>query len=199
MADKTEEVVVGEKELKEEVESFLENTSFFTKTEKTDNINRGDLSEELKTFLAFASEKVIKHQAFQLFDADGDGTITVDELKTLINKVGGNMTEAEASALIKMADKDGNSGVDYTEFAKLWAAIRGGGEEEKEIRAEFLKLDTDNSGNITKEEMLAVLVNCEHFGGDKMEEAKKCIDELDVDKDGCVSYPEFLLVWRYKK
>ena len=32
-------------------------------------------------------KKTIYFQAFQLFDADGDGTITVDELKTLINKV----------------------------------------------------------------------------------------------------------------
>ena len=32
----------------------------------------------------------------------------------------------------------------------------------------------------------------------QMEEARKCIAELDVDKDGRVSYPEFLLVWKYK-
>ena len=30
--------------------------------------------------------------------------------------------------LLSQADKDGNSVVDYTEFAKLWAAIRGEGE-----------------------------------------------------------------------
>ena len=32
----------------------------------------------------------------------------------------------------------------------------------------------------------------------QMEEAKKCVAELDVDEDGRVSYPEFLLVWKYK-
>ena len=36
------------------------------------------------------------------------------------------------------------------------------------------------------------------FVQDKAEEAAKCIAELDVDKDGRVSYPEFLLVWKYK-
>ena len=35
-----------------------------------------------------------------------------------------------------------------------------------------------------------------HF---QMEEAKKAIDKLDVDKDGKVSYPEFILVMKYKK
>ena len=33
----------------------------------------------------------------------------------------------------------------------------------------------------------------------QMEEAKKAIDKLDVDKDGKVSYPEFILVMKYKK
>ena len=32
-----------------------------------------------------------------------------------------------------------------------------------------------------------------------MEEAKASIENLDVDKDGKVSYPEFLLVMKYKK
>ena len=78
------------------------------------------------------------------------------------------------------------------------------------MRAEFAKLDTDNSGSITKEEMLEVIA----VTGDKvrildimvylssdtqMEEAKAAIDLLDVDKDGKVSYPEFILVMKYKK
>ena len=32
-----------------------------------------------------------------------------------------------------------------------------------------------------------------------MEAAKSVIDQLDVDKDGKVSYPEFILVMKYKK
>jgi len=147
---------------------------------------------------AEVSQKEIQ-EAFKLFDQDGDGLITIDELRNLIKKVGGSMTEAEAKALIKEADKDGNEGVDYSEFTRLWSAIRGDNDEEKEIRKEFRKLDSDASGFITKDEMLAVIANCEHFTGDKMEEASKCVDELDVDRDGRVSYPEFLLVWKYKK
>merc|ERR1712109_58496 len=99
-------------------------------------------------------------EAFKLFDMDGDGMITKDELRKLVEKVGGSMTEGEAKGLINQADKDGNESIDFSEFSKLWAAIKGEGEGEKEIRKEFA--------------------------------------ELDVDKDGRVSYPEFLLVWKYK-
>merc|ERR1719270_1190081 len=119
--------------------------------------------------MAGASEAELR-EAFKLFDADGDGMISADELTTLISKIGGEM-------------------------AQLWEALHG--QDEGKIRAEFGKLDTDNSGFITKDEMVAVISS--EFQGDKMEEAKKAIDKLDVDKDGKVSYPEFILVMKYKK
>lgn len=40
--------------------------------------------------------------------------------------------------------------------------------------------------------------NCEYLRGEMEEEAKKCLDDIDVDGDGKVSYPEFLLVWKFK-
>merc|ERR1711944_265670 len=144
--------------------------------------------------MAGASEAELR-EAFKLFDADGDGMISADELKTLISKVGGEMADAEAKALIHAADKDGNQGIDFGEFAQLWQALHG--DDEGKIRAEFGKLDTDNSGYITRDEMVAVISS--EFQGDKMEEAKKAIEKLDVDKDGRVSYPEFILVMKYKK
>ena len=59
---------------------------------------------------------------------DGDGMITKDELRKLVEKVGGSMTEGEAKGLIHQADKDGNESMDFSEFSKLWAAIKGEGE-----------------------------------------------------------------------
>jgi len=144
--------------------------------------------------MAGANETELR-EAFKLFDADGDGMISADELKTLITKVGGEMADAEAKALIHAADKDGNEGIDFEEFAQLWTALHGA--EEGKMRDEFAKLDTDKSGYITKDEMVTVISS--EFQGDKMEEAKKAIDKLDVDKDGKVSYPEFILVMKYKK
>merc|ERR1711936_536788 len=125
----------------------------------------------------------------------GQGIITTTELKELVAKVGGELSETDAAALITVADKDNSSGIDFSEFAKLWEALHGEGEDK--IRAEFAKLDTDASGFITKEEMLVVI--SAGFDGVKVDEAKAAIDKLDVDKDGKVSYPEFLMVMKYKK
>ena len=51
--------------------------------------------------------------------------ISAEELVTLISKVGGQMADAEAKALIHAADKDGNQGIDFSEFAKFWEALHG--------------------------------------------------------------------------
>jgi len=45
--------------------------------------------------------------------------------------------------------------------------------------------------------MLEVIETNAWFVQDKVVEAKKCIEELDVDNDGQVSYPEFLLAWKF--
>ena len=84
----------------------------------------------------------------------------------------------------------------------MWAKLKAFGdhesEEEKLIREEFDTLDTDKSGFISKAEMLASIRHCVFLGGDKEEEAKKCLDDIDVNGDGKVSYPEFMMVWKFK-
>merc|ERR1711879_608276 len=70
------------------------------------------------------ADTVELQEAFKLFDMDGDGMITKDELRKLVEKVGGKMTEGEAKGLIHQADKDGNESIDFSEFSKLWARAR---------------------------------------------------------------------------
>ena len=41
----------------------------------------------------------------------------MEELSGLVSKVGGDMSTAEATALIKAAGKDGNMGIDFSVFA----------------------------------------------------------------------------------
>ena len=37
------------------------------------------------------------------------------------------------------------------------------------------------------------------FAGAKAENARRALEKLDIDKDGRVSYPEFILVMKFKK
>ena len=60
----------------------------------------------------------------------------MEELKGLISKVGGDMSEAEAIAHIKTADADGNMAIDFAEFGKLWEALHGA----EEVRIDLFSI-----------------------------------------------------------
>ena len=59
--------------------------------------------------------------AFKVFDRDGDGLITADELRLTMNNLGEPLTEAEVKAMIAEADLDGDGKTDYLEFNILKA------------------------------------------------------------------------------
>ena len=86
-------------------------------------------------------------EAFKLLDTDGDKMVSVSELKSLITKIGGDLPDAEAEALVKAADVDGNNLIDFKEFSQLWEALHG--ESGEKIRKDFQRYDLDNSGYIT--------------------------------------------------
>ncbi|KAF4120171.1 calmodulin [Geosmithia morbida] len=60
-------------------------------------------------------------EAFRVFDRDGTGTISRDELRAVMKSLGEDLTEAEIDEMLNLADKDGNGSIDYAEFAEIMA------------------------------------------------------------------------------
>ena len=58
-------------------------------------------------------------QSFKVFDIDGDGLITEDELQTTMNNLGEPMNEMEVKAMIAEADLDGDGKINFKEFQLL--------------------------------------------------------------------------------
>ena len=58
-------------------------------------------------------------QSFKVFDIDGDGLITQDELSTTMNSLGDPMNEQEVQAMIAEADLDGDGKINFKEFQIL--------------------------------------------------------------------------------
>ena len=52
-------------------------------------------------------------EAFAVFDKDGSGTITSDELKEVMKAMGENLTEEEIDQMIREADIDGDGEINY--------------------------------------------------------------------------------------
>ena len=58
-------------------------------------------------------------KSFKVFDIDGDGLITEDELQTTMNSLGEPMNEKEVKAMIAEADLDGDGKINFKEFQIL--------------------------------------------------------------------------------
>mmetsp|Transcript_4483 Transcript_4483/g.12680 ORF Transcript_4483/g.12680 Transcript_4483/m.12680 type:complete len:153 (-) Transcript_4483:127-585(-) len=58
-------------------------------------------------------------EAFQIFDADGDGNISADELRQIMENLGETLTQEEVEDMVKEADVDGDGEINYQEFCRM--------------------------------------------------------------------------------
>lgn len=57
--------------------------------------------------------------AFNSFDLDRDGLISPNELKTVLARLGENLTDSEVADMIKESDKDGDGKLNLVEFLTM--------------------------------------------------------------------------------
>jgi calcium-dependent protein kinase len=58
------------------------------------------------------------HTAFKMFDKDGGGSISTDEIKQVLS-FGQNLDEAVVQQIIEQVDKNGDGEISYEEFAAM--------------------------------------------------------------------------------
>ncbi|OEL35348.1 Calmodulin [Dichanthelium oligosanthes] len=135
------------------------------------------------------TEEEIALLAFGLFDKNGDGYITSEELGAVIKSLGQNLTESEVQDMIKEVDADGNGTIEFPEFLNLMAHKLKDTDSEEELRESFEMFDKDRDGYISAAELRHMMANL----GEKLtdEEVDDMIREADTDGDGLVSYEEY--------
>ncbi|XP_057783343.1 calmodulin-like protein 8 isoform X1 [Salvia miltiorrhiza] len=167
------------------------------------------------------AEQIVELQeAFRLFDKDGDGCITIEELATVIRSLDQNPSEEELHDMINEVDIDGNGTIEFAEFLNLMAnkmkvssyrsyiintfffslvftlcvcvcaVFNQETDAEEELKEAFKVFDKDQNGYISASELRHVMINL----GEKLtdEEVDQMIREADLDGDGQVDYDEFV-------
>ncbi|KAM1274652.1 hypothetical protein ACFX2I_024499 [Malus domestica] len=99
-------------------------------------------------------------EIFKMIDADGSGSITFDELKEGLRKVGSELMEFEIKDLMKAADIDSSETIDYGEFLAATVHLNKL-EREENLLSAFSFFDKDGSGFITIDELSQA---CREFG-----------------------------------
>ncbi|CAD5193456.1 calcium-dependent protein kinase 24 [Musa acuminata AAA Group] len=130
-------------------------------------------------------------ELFKMIDTDNSGTITFDELKEGLRRVGSELMESEIHALMDAADIDRSGTIDYGEF--LAATVHMNKlEREENLMSAFSFFDKDGSGYITIDELSQA---CREFGLDEVH-LDEMIKEADQDNDGQIDYNEFTAMMR---
>ena len=89
--------------------------------------DNGDNEIDFEEFLILMSSKKPSkddpdkelRDAFAVFDKDGSGSISRNELKTLMKNLGQSLSDAELDAMMDEVDTDGNGEIDFQEFKQM--------------------------------------------------------------------------------
>ncbi|XP_065014852.1 calmodulin-like protein 8 isoform X1 [Musa acuminata AAA Group] len=167
----------------------------------------------------FSEEQITEFYAtFCLFDKNGDGCITFEELSTVIKSLGLKPNEGEVHKMISEIDANGNGTIEFQEFLNLMASKLNkvkqelfmashrmvsprsifiqhtfswqGIDSEDELKEAFKVFDKDQNGFISATELRNVMISL----GEKLtdEEVAQMIREADLDGDGQVNFEEFV-------
>ena len=128
-------------------------------------------------------------EVFNIFDVDGDNTISTKELGKVMNSLGQNPNDAELRELIQEYDNDGNGTLDFPEFLELMAKKLKQIDTEEELVEAFKIFDRDQDGLLTKSD----LKNIFKILGEQVDEEyiEKLIHLADQDGDESINFVEF--------
>ena len=134
--------------------------------------------------------------AFDLFDEDGGGTISIEELATIFKSIGYNPSVQELRDMLndddreEEEDEEGKNNLTFQEFLKLMSNKTKDDDTKKELIEAFRMLDRDGQGLINITELKETMLEL----GEKLSP-----DELDIllraaddDNDGYIEYEIFI-------
>lgn len=134
---------------------------------------------------------------FNLFDKNGNGQISAEEISSLMIAIGRNPNQEEIQKFLREVDKDQNGEVNLKELMTLIdKEEKVPRTKQEEIVDAFRVFDIDNNGYITYDEFKTILTK---FGGEFTEkDVKEIYKFCDTDADGKLTYAEFVEMWKYQ-
>lgn len=138
---------------------------------------------------------------FDMFDKNGDGTITVTEISQALSLLGLDADVAELESMTKLYIRPGNEGLTYEDFMALHESLGetyfGLVQDEEEQQQDsdlweaFKVFDENGDGYISAKELQMVLGKLGLVEGNLMDNVHRMIGSVDTNHDGRVDFDEF--------
>ncbi|KAG8794880.1 hypothetical protein FRC12_020517 [Ceratobasidium sp. 428] len=90
---------------------------------------------------------------------DGDGTISKDELGTIMRSLGQCPSDSELQGIIERGDLDHSGTIDFDEFLAMMGGMMQETSMDDEMREAFQVFDKDGSGQISAEELKGMMAS----------------------------------------
>ncbi|KAL1331021.1 calcium-dependent protein kinase 13 isoform X2 [Arachis ipaensis] len=130
---------------------------------------------------------------FQKMDTDNDGIVSIEELKAGFQNFGSQLAESEIQMLLEAVNTNGKGTLDYGEFVAVSLHLKRMANDEH-LRKAFSYFDKDGNGYIEPDELRNALM--EDGTDDCADVANDIFQEVDTDKDGRISYEEFVAMMK---
>ncbi|KAF5942064.1 hypothetical protein HYC85_019706 [Camellia sinensis] len=129
-------------------------------------------------------------QMFHMMDTDKNGNLTFEELKDGLQMIGQPVADPDVRMLMDAADIDGNGTLNCEEFVTMSVHLKKIGSGDEQLRQAFRYFDKNDNGYIEIEELKEGLLE-DNLGPNNDQVIQDIIFDVDLDKDGRVSYKEF--------
>merc|ERR1712167_61018 len=88
-------------------------------TDKSGDIDLNEFLSAMQTRIGDGEDEEVIKEAFQIFDLDGDGSLSHDEISEVLSRLGEKMDEDEIAELIKAVDINEDGQVQVDEFINM--------------------------------------------------------------------------------
>lgn len=136
-------------------------------------------------------------EAFDMYDKDGSGSISVMEFIKALKNMGQTLSQDEINNLIQSIDGDNSGEIDFNEFLIFMVQKKRNKDEEDLILRAFKSFDKDKDGKLSINEFKYILCNLGH-NRFTQDDCDLIFSELDLNQDGYLDYVEFIKYWRNK-
>jgi centrin-1 len=130
--------------------------------------------------------------AFDLFDGDNSGAVSVNELIEAMQSLGLEQKNEAVFNMIKEIDTDGSGELEFQEFLEMMTARLTNKTPRADIERVFKLFDADRTGEISLDNLKRVASEL----GEEVsnEELQEMVQRNDVDKDGAWTLDDFYAV-----